>query len=146
MRPRINRNKDKPTTAPPIQMLKQIGGARLFSRYVPRTSSEGRKLEYGADYRNAVYYASTPQEAIQGLKRELARRTSLDDEVLTLQTGVRAALDESCIRQFCADNDLDPASSLTRRALRKVVLQRRALNCAQYKTGLAKVKVFLHCK
>ncbi len=161
MRPRINRTNLKPSTAPPIEVLKHIGGVKLFSRYVPKATEnvsevsnqneanaglKERVLEYGAEYRNAVYYAATPEEAIRGLRGKLASRTSQDDEVLTLQTGIQAGLDEDCIRQFCTDNDLDPTNSITRRDLRKAVLQHRALNCAQYKVGLGKVKVFLNCK
>lgn len=146
VRPRINRNQLKPSTAPPIKMLKQIGGAKLFSRYVPKASSDGRELEYGAEYRNAVHYAPTPEAAIRGLKQQLANRVSQDDELLTLQSGIRAGLDEECIRQFCTDNDLNPAASITRRDLRKAVLRRRALNCSQYRVGLGKVKVFLSCR
>jgi len=160
VRPRINRNNSKPSTAPPVRVLKQIGGAKLFSRYVYKAvssenrlyavdtieASKERVLEYGAEYRNAVYYAATPQEAISGLKRQLANRTSLDDELLSLASGVRAGLDEACIRQFCTDNDLDLTRSITRRDLRKTVLKNRALNCAQYQVGLGKVKVFLNCK
>ena len=161
MRPRINRNNLKTSTAPPIRVLKQIGGARLFSRYVPRCikhdsetgnhdeTADGLKervLEYGAEYRNAVHYAATPEEAIRGLKRQLANRTNQDDELLTLQSGIRAGLDEACIHQFCTDNDLDLTGSITRRDLRKAVLRRRVLNCAQYRVGLGKVNVFLNCK
>lgn len=160
VRPRINRNSPKPSTAPPVSVLKQIGGAKLFSRYVSKfldregepTSIDAteqlkeRVLEYGAEYRNAVYYAATPEGAIRGLKGQLANRTSLDNELLTLASGVRAGLDETCIRQFCTDNNLDPAGSITRRDLRKAVLSNRALNCAQYRVGLSKVKVFLNCK
>ncbi len=160
VRPRINRNSPKPSTAPPVRVLKQIGGAKLFSRYVFKVlDKEGkptsinaneqlkeRVLEYGAEYRNTVNYAATPEEAILGLKQQLATRTSLDDELLTLASGIRAGLDETCIHQFCTDNNLNLTGSITRRDLRKAVLSNRALNCAQYRVGLGKVKVFLNCK
>ncbi len=153
LRPRINRSNVKPSTTSTINVLKRIGGVTLFSRYTSRPLDDEsiskevkRTVEYGVEYRNAVFYAPTPEEAIRGLKRQLASRTSLDDQLLTLQSGLAVGLAEDCIRQFCADNDLNATGSVSRRDLRKLVLQRRALNCAQYRVGLAKVKVFLNCK
>ena len=152
LRPRINNNV-KPSTASPINVLKRIGGVTLFSRHTSRSIVDEsaskevkRTVEYGVEYRNAVFYAATPEEAIRGLKQQLVSRTSQDDQLLTLQSGLAVGLAEDCIRQFCADNDLDDTGSISRSDLRKLVLQQRALNCAQYRTGLAKVKVFLNCK
>lgn len=153
LRTRINRSNINPSTASPINVLKRIGGVTLFSRHTSRSIVDEsalkevkRTVEYGVEYRNAVFYAATPEEAIRGLKRQLASRTSQDDELLTLQSGLAVGLAEDCIRQFCTDNDLDATGGISRRDLRKLVLQRRALNCVQYRVGLAKVKVFLNCK
>ena len=77
------------------------------------------------------------------LRYKRANQHQIDAELLTLDTGLEVGLEEDCIRHFCHDNDLDPESSITRSDLRRRVVARRALNLAQYRAGLARVKIVL---
>lgn len=80
-------------------------------------------------------------ELIERIQEREKRRQSKDNTILTLQSGLKVGLDEGCIRQFCADNDLDPDSTISRSELRKIVLKKRNMNAIQYGVGLRLLRI-----
>ncbi len=66
-----------------------------------------------------------------------------DNTLLSLQSGVKAGLDEACIRQFCLDNELSPEQTITRSDLRRIVIERRNMNANQYGVGLRLLRILI---
>lgn len=81
------------------------------------------------------------EELVERIKNRDQKRMQSDNTLLSLQSGVKAGLDEDCIRQFCQDNELSPEQTITRSDLRRIVLERRNMNANQYGVGLRLVRI-----
>lgn len=77
------------------------------------------------------------------IRERNTQRVDVEQTVINLAYGLKVGLSEACIRHFCLDNEIDPQSSMTRAALRKLVLNRRNMNAQQYGRGLKKVGIVI---
>jgi|GEM_PF-5266778 len=100
-----------------------------------------RKLIYYVKLHGLKERGENLEQLIDLIKVRDQRRQEGDNTILTLQSGLKAGLDEDCIRQFCQDNELDPEAIITRSDLRRVVLKRRNMNANQYGVGLRLLRI-----
>jgi hypothetical protein len=122
--------------------IRSIASVEIYARIVA-----GTVYDYCALAGKETYHASSPKLAIAGLREKRTTRNQLDAELLTFRGAKKAYhFCDTGLRIFCADNDIDVKSALTRAELRNIVINKKELNCGKYSADLYKIGIKLNCK
>jgi hypothetical protein len=124
-----------------INLIREIGGCKIYSRLLGSIV-----WGYALEYKGITYHSEKLTDLISGYRFKVANHKKIEGEIISYETGKSLGFCDSGIRQFCADNNLDPDTTMTRADLRNVLVSNRKVNCQKYRTELLQIGIVLNCK